>query len=615
MGLFSSINTAFQGLDITQKQMGIVSQNVAGANSAGYVKRRLLTADLAGPGGGVVSNGVQRLLDTYVQKQLWQETGGAGYANIQGSYAEQLNKLYGVPGSATGLTGQFNTFKQKLAVLQASPASIAVRSDVISSAKLLANKIGLISDGIKDIRQAAEDGLSDAVSIGNTALADLAKINTKFGAQQPDSALLDQRDRAIRSLAEVMDIKVTEHGNGRVSIATGSGFSLLENEQVAKLSFDAKSNIGPGDVYSSDPAKRGVGTVTLTDPSGQVIDMIAANGIRGGEIAGLIEIRDKILIEAQAQIDDFAANLSSTFSDRAVANATVAGGQEIDLNGLQPGNKINLTYVDTGGVTRKVTIIRVDDTTKLPLDNSVTPETDDAVLGVSFAGGVTGAIAALQAGLNGIGPGLTPSAVGAAPATTLRLAPTAPATISALSASITNTALTGPGPELPIFVDNGANFAPFTNSLDVKTQRIGFASRIVINPALETDPARLVVYQTPPNPDADPTRPTALVDNLNNKTFLPSITSAIGNGQSPLSINATLTQIVQTQALQTSEKTSLKEGQDIVLSAIETKFSSVSGVSTDQELATLTQLQSAYAANARVLSAARDMLSSLLGAV
>jgi flagellar hook-associated protein 1 FlgK len=206
MGLFTSINTAFQGLDITQKQMGVVSQNVAGANSAGYVKRRLLTADLAGPGGGVVSNGVQRLLDTYVQKQLWQETGGAGYANIQESYTDQLNKLYGVPGSTTGLTGQFNTFKSKLQVLQASPGSIAARSDVVSSAKILANKIGLVSDGIKNLRQATEDGLSDAVSVANTALFDLSAINQKIGAGQTDPALLDQRDRAIRSLSEVMDI-------------------------------------------------------------------------------------------------------------------------------------------------------------------------------------------------------------------------------------------------------------------------------------------------------------------------------------------------------------------------------------------------------------------------
>ena len=45
----------------------------------------------------------------------------------------------------------------------------------------------------------------------------------------------------------------------------------------------------------------------------------------------------------------------------------------------------------------------------------------------------------------------------------------------------------------------------------------------------------------------------------------------------------------------------------------ETKFLSVSGVTTDQELANLTQLQSAYAANARVLEAARDMLSTLFG--
>ena len=612
MGLFTSINTAFQGLDITQKQMGIVSQNVAGANSAGYVKRRLLTADLAGPGGGVVSNGVQRLLDTYVQKQLWQETGGAGYANIQGSYTEQLNKLYGVPGSTTGLTGQFNTFKAKLAVLQASPASVAARSEVISSAKILGSKINLVSDGIKDLRQATEDGLSDAVSVANIALSDLAAINQKIGAGQTDPALLDQRDRAIRSLSEVMDVSITEQANGRVSISTKSGFSLLENEKVAKLSFDAKSNIGPDNVYSADPTKRGVGTVTLTDPSGQVIDLIAANGIRGGEIAGLIELRDKTLVAAQAQIDDFAANLSSAFSDRAVTSATVTGGQEIDLAGLQAGNKIRLTYVDSGGVTRKVTIIRVDDASKLPLDNAATAETDDAVLGVSFAGGVTGAIAALQTGLNGIGPGLTASAVGT-PATTLRLVPTLPASISSLSASITNTALTGPGAEVPLFVDSGANNAPFTGSLDVKTQRIGFASRFNINPALESDPAKLVVYQTPPNPDADPTRPTALLDNLNNRTFVPSIASGIGTGQNAVSVSGGLTQIIQTQALQASEKASLKDGQKIVLTAVETKFSSVSGVTTDQELANLTQLQSAYAANARVLAAARDMLSTLFG--
>jgi flagellar hook-associated protein 1 FlgK len=613
MGLFTSINTAFQGLDITQKQMGVVSQNVAGANSAGYVKRRLLTADLAGPGGGVVSNGVQRLLDTYVQKQLWQETGGAGYANIQESYTDQLNKLYGVPGSTTGLTGQFNTFKSKLQVLQASPGSIAARSDVVSSAKILANKIGLVSDGIKNLRQATEDGLSDAVSVANTALFDLSAINQKIGAGQTDPALLDQRDRAIRSLSEVMDISVTEQANGRISISTKSGFILLENEQFARLSFDAKPNIGPDNIYSVDPAKRGVGTVTLTDPSGQAIDFIAANGIRGGEIAGLIELRDKTLIQAQAQVDDFAANLSSAFSDRAVTSATVAGGQEIALAGLQAGNKINLTYVDTGGVTRKVTIIRVDDASKLPLDNSATPETDDSVLGVSFAGGVTGAITALQTGLNGIGPGLTLTAVGVAPATTLRLVPAAAASVSSLSASITNTALTGPGAEVPLFVDSGANNAPFTGSLDVKTQKTGFASRIVINPALETDPSRLVVYQTPANPDADPTRPTALLDNLNNRTFVPSVESGIGNGQNALSISTGLTQIIQTQALQASEKTSLKDGQNIVLTAIETKFLSVSGVTTDQELATLTQLQSAYAANARVLAAARDMLSTLLG--
>ncbi|MFM8700353.1 MAG: flagellar hook-associated protein FlgK [Hyphomicrobiales bacterium] len=612
MGLFSTLNTSFLGLNITQKQMAIVSQNIAGANSAGYVKRRLLSEDIAGPGGGVVSKGVQRLLDAYVQKQLWTETGGAGYANSQQSYSSQLTKLFGVPGATTGLAGQFDTFKQKLALLQASPASAALRSDVISSAKMIANKIGTISDGIKNLRQATEDGLLDSVSVANAAIADIAALNQQLSAGQNDPSLLDNRDRAIRSLAEVMDVNVTELGNGRVSISTKSGLLLVDTDQAATLSFDAKANIGPENIYSPDPAKRGVGTIMLTYPGGQNIDLIAANAIRSGEIAGLIELRDKTLVEAQMQIDDFAAAFSSALSDRAVSSAVVGGGTEIDLTGLQAGNKVRLTYVDTGGVTRKVTIIRVDDTTKLPLDNSATPETDDEVLGVSFSGGLTNAIAAIQTGLNGIGPGLTASAVGTPP-NTLRLVPAVPASVSSLTALITNTGLAGPGGELPLFVDSGANFAPFTDSLDGKTQRIGFASRMLVNPALEADPSKLVVYQTPPNPDSDPTRPTTLINNLNQRKFLMSVGSGVGSSE--LTVQSALTQIVQSQALQASQKSSLQEGQKVVLDTIETKYLSVSGVNTDQELASLTQLQSAYAANARVLAAVREMLSALFGAV
>jgi flagellar hook-associated protein 1 FlgK len=57
---------------------------------------------------------------------------------------------------------------------------------------------------------------------------------------------------------------------------------------------------------------------------------------------------------------------------------------------------------------------------------------------------------------------------------------------------------------------------------------------------------------------------------------------------------------------------SLSAGQDIVVSALQQKFDATSGVNVDQEMANLISLQTAYAANARVLSTIKDAMDTLL---
>ena len=56
---------------------------------------------------------------------------------------------------------------------------------------------------------------------------------------------------------------------------------------------------------------------------------------------------------------------------------------------------------------------------------------------------------------------------------------------------------------------------------------------------------------------------------------------------------------------------SLKQGQDIVLAALQQRMDDASGVNIDQEMTTLLNLQNAYAANARVLSAVKEMFDML----
>ena len=52
--------------------------------------------------------------------------------------------------------------------------------------------------------------------------------------------------------------------------------------------------------------------------------------------------------------------------------------------------------------------------------------------------------------------------------------------------------------------------------------------------------------------------------------------------------------------------------QQVVVSTLQTKFNSESAVNIDEEMASLLQLQTAYGANARVLSTIKDMINQLL---
>ena len=56
----------------------------------------------------------------------------------------------------------------------------------------------------------------------------------------------------------------------------------------------------------------------------------------------------------------------------------------------------------------------------------------------------------------------------------------------------------------------------------------------------------------------------------------------------------------------------LKQGQDVVLNSLQQRFNDTSGVNVDEEMANLLTLQNSYAANARVLSAVKDMLDALM---
>ena len=80
----------------------------------------------------------------------------------------------------------------------------------------------------------------------------------------------------------------------------------------------------PNTLYNTDPTKSNVGTITINFPHGGSYDLVSTNSIRSGKIAAYLELRDKTLVQAQAQIDQFAASMSSALSDKTTDGAAGA---------------------------------------------------------------------------------------------------------------------------------------------------------------------------------------------------------------------------------------------------------------------------------------------------
>src|SRR5437879_2266811 len=281
MGLSSALASAMSGLRANQAALSIVSSNVADSQTPGYVTQtpnqiEVTTADF---GSSVMTTGVSRELDTFVQNQLRTETGGSGYADQMANILKHLQNVYGNPGGSGTLETALNNFTSSLQALSTSAGSSSAQTVAVGAAQALATQLNVTTKGIQSLRSNAEQDLGTSAQQANAAMNQIADINTKL-----------------------------------------QGLS------------------------SSDPSA-----------------------------ATLMDQRDQALVQAQTQIDQLAATMSSALSDKTTAGSAVSGppaGFDVDLAGARPGNTVNLTYTDSTNTQRQITLVNVTDPAAVPLQNA-----------------------------------------------------------------------------------------------------------------------------------------------------------------------------------------------------------------------------------------------------
>jgi flagellar hook-associated protein 1 FlgK len=613
MGLSTTLNNALSGMSVTQSSLDVLSRNVSNSGTPGYHRQSVNAIDQTGTSSTyATASTISRAFDQSLQTYYTNESADSSASAVTSTYLNQLTTYLGKPGDTNSLDTVFNNFQTALNAMTASPDDYSVRATVVSNAQTVASTLNSLTNSVQGLRQQANGQIKSDVDTLNQSLSSLVKINDKLGDFNTDAtskaALMDQRDRLVSQVSSLIDVNVAYRNDGSVALTTRSGVGILD-VKASTFSFNPVTNLSANQQFSKDDTQNGVGSLTMTTPGGLSIDLVKQNVLQSGEIKGLLDLRDTILPQAQDQLDSVAAGLAQALSTNQTQGTAATGsggatGLSVDLSNVQSGNDVLLKY-SVGGTSQTVRVVRVDDTSKLPLDYTAAGV---RTVGVSFAGGAAGVASSLQSIL-----GSSVRVSGTGSTLTVLNDGTANTAVQGLTAETTSSALQNAGLGMNLFVDGGNS--AFTNSLDGSGQRLGFAGRISVNSGILADNTKLV-ESTSTTPIGDVARANYLFGQLNSMSFTDSPKNNAGVGGQ---LTGTVTNLIaQTMDFQGSSAANAQSDSDAhtdTMNDISQRMTDEYGVNVNDEMARLVQLQASYSANARVVSVAQDLINSLLQAV
>ncbi len=616
MGLSVTLSNALSGMRVGQSALDVLSHNVANAGTPGYHRRSVSVIDSLGVNSTYAREGqLQRTFNQALQSHYTRAVSDSGFSSVQAGYLDRVQILFGKPGTTGSLDSAFADFESSLNSLSTSPDNFATRAETVQKAQVLAGTLNRFTSDIQSLRREIESKLATSVDDINSQLQSLEKINGRLIDQGIDpgsrATLMDQRDRLIGSLSEQMDLTVDYRTDGTVALMTRSGVGVLDGK-ASVFSFASAGALSANSQFNANDALTGVGKLSVTTASGLNIDLVKQNVLRSGELKGLIDLRDNHLVQAQDQLDNIAGALALSMSTQATAGTGVTSGAnvgyEVDIGDVQNGNEFTFSFLQ-GGVQKSVRVVRVDDTSKLPLDYS--DANGARVIGLDFSGGTASVASQLQ---DELGTGLivtNPSG------NVLRITDDGAAGTTdmySLTKRVTSSALQGGGTALQLFVD--LNNSAFTNSLDGVGQMRGFAGRISVNPAVVQDNKLMVQYQLGGSL-GDAARVNAIVSNLEDLRFAGGPGSVRNGASSRLAgtVSDFISQAINYQGNAAASAIADNDTQKLTLDALGERLEADYGVDVDEEMARLMELQNAFAANARVMSVAQELIQSLLSSV
>jgi flagellar hook-associated protein 1 FlgK len=289
MSIASILNIARSAMFAQQASIQISSNNIANVNTKGYCRRvadlregTLVPSEFGLIGTGVTVAGFVTYFDRFLENTIANRNTSLEEQSTAATYFSRIETILNENNSnlAANITDFFNGWSE----LSADPTSFARRSSLAMKGENLARTINNLYNEINALQQELDNSLESEIGEINRLTAGIADLNQKIielgSTNGEDADYINQRTQLLKELSGKINITSFEDQVGALTVMSGSGKTLVERNTSWKLTTQKDPTTGFKDVAWED------GSGNLTD---------ITDGISGGKIKALIDIRDKYL--------------------------------------------------------------------------------------------------------------------------------------------------------------------------------------------------------------------------------------------------------------------------------------------------------------------------------
>lgn len=308
---FGGLNTLVRGLYANQVSLNTVAHNISNANTEGYSRQRVNLVTTPSQtfygsnssyqlGTGVDIQSLTRSRDTFVDRQMWQESASLGYGQATYDMLSRVEGVFAEP-TDTGIQTVLNKFWTSLQNLSTNASNESVRTAVRQRGVELVDAVQQSTQQLKDMIKDINGTLEIEVDQVNQITSEIASINhqvalVEVGGLNNANDLRDRRDYLTDQLSKLMKVNVSEDKDGNFNINSGN-LTLVSGTDSVTLDTVMDTGSSTFTYYGVE-----VNKIIIAENSALGIQGKDANFI-GGEMAGLLEARDSTDAGARAYLD------------------------------------------------------------------------------------------------------------------------------------------------------------------------------------------------------------------------------------------------------------------------------------------------------------------------